>query len=862
MLAVAYFSLPYWAPEQIKKFLPTELQLQELNIQRPGFSAAKISNLELNIKNADGEIKNKLILENVTIHYSIFSKKLNSVSAENANIRIEPASDKGQAVFSNKILIPEIPVPLLDIKRLNISGLFVQDLSFDDFKVSIDEKIISVESTLQFLGMDFEIKSTAQTANNYLSQLSADIKQSEDFISLLISPDDQIETALKWKIRSSLDTNNYFPTEGLSKIEIAGSGGFDQTENISISLDPNFSINAPINLSELEAESYISSLMTEKGISFDTQSLNQPIELTFNNDSDKSAVINFNSDTSIVNLAKGELKLTAKHPIITNDLAIKQLSLNPSLELSDPSQNFSGYLTTNAQLSKIEFKQNDINFNTDSLEAKFAAPFQVNNSTLNLVTDDFSIDVGKSNFKSDAVSLKLPATNWLGKSEIQQNLTGDDGSNQRVINLKQSNSISTQIITKSESIQLDKLVNQLTLNKHKLSIVTRAKNASLTNQNFSTRNLVAHTKLNLQDPTPSGTISFDKSNFSNDQVSVEDFGGKINWSLDKKKVRTKGSLLYQSNKLPFEYLIDLSKDKHKITLKPVNLSALDVSQWLNPILKKYPSLTIEQGSIKSPKITGNPFDFAFEGKATLRNLNLSYDQLQLINLSLDEQLSSTGSLKGNTTGRIEKIEVASGIDITNVTFSLAHTIENFSFSKIQGSLLEGKLTIPNIDISPQGVSPLVVSLKNINFGQLLKALKSESLQIDGYFDFKLPISITDSAQTIKNGTFNSTRSGILSVDAGVSKDTNIAFQAISNFHYDSFSGTINYLETGVYQLQILLKGSNPDLYDGFPIELSMNVEGNLPNFLYSMLISGDIAKPIIDKYQSGELELPTDPQSL
>ena len=85
------------------------------------------------------------------------------------------------------------------------------------------------------------------------------------------------------------------------------------------------------------------------------------------------------------------------------------------------------------------------------------------------------------------------------------------------------------------------------------------------------------------------------------------------------------------------------------------------------------------------------------------------------------------------------------------------------------------------------------------------------------------------------------------------KDANIAFQALENFHYKEFSGNLNYDAKGDYVIELKVLGSNPNLYNGFPIKLDLTLRGTLPEMLYSMLISGDMTKPILDDLQQKQI---------
>jgi hypothetical protein len=76
---------------------------------------------------------------------------------------------------------------------------------------------------------------------------------------------------------------------------------------------------------------------------------------------------------------------------------------------------------------------------------------------------------------------------------------------------------------------------------------------------------------------------------------------------------------------------------------------------------------------------------------------------------------------------------------------------------------------------------------------------------------------------------------------------NIGLQALANFHYHTLDGSIDYSSDGAYHILVHLAGNNPDLYDGYPIELNLNIGGELPELFDVLFLTGDFEAAILER---------------
>ena len=119
----------------------------------------------------------------------------------------------------------------------------------------------------------------------------------------------------------------------------------------------------------------------------------------------------------------------------------------------------------------------------------------------------------------------------------------------------------------------------------------------------------------------------------------------------------------------------------------------------------------------------------------------------------------------------------------------------------------------------------------------------------------LPLDVTRSGVTMERGMLAAKApGGVFRYSTEVVVGTNPAMvqviEALSNYHYTIFQIEADYLESGDLVLEMVMRGSNPDLQQGRPIHLNLNVTDNIPTLLKS-LQSGRVIADTISKKLGG-----------
>ena len=217
---------------------------------------------------------------------------------------------------------------------------------------------------------------------------------------------------------------------------------------------------------------------------------------------------------------------------------------------------------------------------------------------------------------------------------------------------------------------------------------------------------------------------------------------------------------------------------------------------------------------------------------------------------LDETFAGSGSFS------IERIGLAAGLDLfqTRATVSLL-TPDTIELKDFQTRIFDGHIAINQLRFSPEGLSDLQIDMSDVDFGRVLEYLDMDGLTGTGKLEISLPAGSQGSSLYIRNGIFRAKEPGVLNYAQSMASSgaDNIGLSALENFHYTELDGTLDYQPDGSYQIVVHLNGSNPELYDGYPIALSLNIGGMLPEAFEVLFLTGDFNEAILNKIKQEKL---------
>jgi hypothetical protein len=148
-----------------------------------------------------------------------------------------------------------------------------------------------------------------------------------------------------------------------------------------------------------------------------------------------------------------------------------------------------------------------------------------------------------------------------------------------------------------------------------------------------------------------------------------------------------------------------------------------------------------------------------------------------------------------------------------------------------------------------------MKLSSISLTELIFFMDVAGLYAEGILDIELPLSLENNGIVVDDGKFSTKKSGVLKYTTGEveSDDENIGLRALRNFHYESLDGTLSYAQDGGYRIKLHLLGSNPELYDGYPIDFVVNLNGELSGIFRSLFLTGNFEEAVMQQVKADQV---------
>jgi len=166
------------------------------------------------------------------------------------------------------------------------------------------------------------------------------------------------------------------------------------------------------------------------------------------------------------------------------------------------------------------------------------------------------------------------------------------------------------------------------------------------------------------------------------------------------------------------------------------------------------------------------------------------------------------------------------LGVAGLTLELARA----RWQAADGEITAGPAEIP-LDGRP---FRLVLRAQGLDLAELLAIADVEGLSGTGTLDGRLPVVIAGGAWRIAQGELIARAPGRLSYEGGGAKrllgsggGAEMAARALRDFRYEALRVTVEASAGGEQSVRLHIAGANPDLLEGYPIELNVNLSGAL-----------------------------------
>jgi len=267
--------------------------------------------------------------------------------------------------------------------------------------------------------------------------------------------------------------------------------------------------------------------------------------------------------------------------------------------------------------------------------------------------------------------------------------------------------------------------------------------------------------------------------------------------------------------------------------QPKDLSPiLSILEQVSGDVKAQASLRLKQGDISA------------SGHLDLDDVSLSTDTLLLEGLNTSFAFASLWPPRSEPEQTITLDRLSSGLSLGKPEIRISINQDQITLHQFQAQAIDGQVRVENVQIDPTAARHDVrLQLEQINLKKLFDLIALDGLSGTGKVSGTIPLSIEGQTIRVHDGLLESERPGTLwfrsqkarDALAGAGEQVDLLLKVLSNFHYNHLSLRLNQQAGGTAVVHLKIKGKNPDVKDGRPFHLNINLEGNLDRLLAGVL---------------------------
>ncbi|MFC4351441.1 YdbH domain-containing protein [Fodinicurvata halophila] len=261
-------------------------------------------------------------------------------------------------------------------------------------------------------------------------------------------------------------------------------------------------------------------------------------------------------------------------------------------------------------------------------------------------------------------------------------------------------------------------------------------------------------------------------------------------------------------------------------------------------------------------ITWNDYGLGTRGQLYLTEIDFGLDDISIEGLSTSLALDNLIPLRTEQAQSFSIHSIAlGGLEFDNVSGLLAlsestSALPVFDLVSAQADFADGHLQIENgrFDLTDKRHS-LLLKARDLSIEQLVNLLEIENLEAEGRFTGEIPVTVSGSGFEIPEGYLEASRKGriafkseeVRSALASGGEAVMLMLDALENFHYDNLRVEVQKPQEGESRLNIDLEGRNPDVLDGHPFDLNINMSGNLGPILQAIAEGQRLSQDVLDE---------------
>uniref|UniRef100_UPI0040474BBC intermembrane phospholipid transport protein YdbH family protein n=1 Tax=Rheinheimera sp. TaxID=1869214 RepID=UPI0040474BBC len=256
---------------------------------------------------------------------------------------------------------------------------------------------------------------------------------------------------------------------------------------------------------------------------------------------------------------------------------------------------------------------------------------------------------------------------------------------------------------------------------------------------------------------------------------------------------------------------------------------------------------------------------AATAKLSVSGVSGIYDRSLFRDLTAPLQLQYQGNQLQLSTTAAKLAEINHGIIAGPLTLTAQYqantsaiTAGTLAIAQLQLQAMGGQVQLqPQVLDLALAEQRLQLELKQIDVSQLLAQHPSTDISGNGRISGTIPLLLSRRGISVEHGFIAAESPGgklqyrppTAQSMAATNPGMKVVLQALDDFHYSVLSSNVNYDTNGKLLLALQLQGSNPALEAGRPINLTVNLEEDIPALITSLQLSSQISDKIKQRVQ-------------
>ncbi len=216
-----------------------------------------------------------------------------------------------------------------------------------------------------------------------------------------------------------------------------------------------------------------------------------------------------------------------------------------------------------------------------------------------------------------------------------------------------------------------------------------------------------------------------------------------------------------------------------------------------------------------------------------------------------------GRTNGFQTLAVRRVDVGIPLLDGKIAFQTKAYTES-EFDEFLFNTLGGEAELVDLDFQPPERFAGTLELRKLDLEKLADVLDLGDFSVTGLLSGALPMSYENGVVTIENGSVKAEESGKISLASSQAAAAlgaapgreNVLQDVFSDFQYSALELGVSLVEPDPLSIGVRLKGSNPSYYDGFPVDVELNINGDLLGLAAGALDAYTVPTDIVERMRN------------